>query len=116
MKHLDLTVFEPGDEVASISTDGRVTIFRVQPDGSLVSGNPQFLVGFKITDPIEVLDFTTRSYNVLMREGVKTIDALLAFSDRSDDELNEIRNLGTRCVDEIRTKVAELRGQGVSSQ
>lgn len=117
MKHLDLTVFEPGDEVASISTDGRVTIFRVQPDGSLVSGNPQFLVGHKVADPIEVLQFTVRTYNLLKREGIHTIEQLLMFDDtHTIDQMQEIRNMADKNATEIRTKANELRGQGVNPQ
>lgn len=59
-----------------------------------------------ITDerPIEDLELTVRSYNCLKREGVDTIGQLATMTE---EELMNIRNLGMKSVDEIRSKLEE---------
>jgi DNA-directed RNA polymerase subunit alpha len=59
-----------------------------------------------ITDerPIEDLELTVRSYNCLKREGVDTIGQLATMTE---EELINIRNLGAKSVDEIRSKLTE---------
>lgn len=52
--------------------------------------------------PIEELDFSTRSYNCLTRNGILTLRALVSTSRR---ELGRIRNMGTKSMDEIEEKV-----------
>jgi DNA-directed RNA polymerase subunit alpha len=60
-----------------------------------------------ITDEraIEDLELTVRSYNCLKREGVDTIGQLATMTE---EELMNIRNLGMKSVDEIRSKLLEL--------
>ncbi|AHY47198.1 rpoA: DNA-directed RNA polymerase, alpha subunit [Rubrobacter radiotolerans] len=55
--------------------------------------------------PIEDLELTVRSYNCLKREGVDTIGQLATMTE---EELMNIRNLGMKSVDEIRSKLLEL--------
>lgn len=55
--------------------------------------------------PIEDLDLSVRSYNCLKREGVATVGELL---DKTGQELLEIRNFGSKSVDEVTEKLAEL--------
>jgi DNA-directed RNA polymerase subunit alpha len=55
--------------------------------------------------PIEDLDLSVRSYNCLKREGVATVGELM---DKTDQELLEIRNFGSKSVDEVKEKLAEL--------
>ena len=59
-----------------------------------------------ITDerPVEDLELTVRSYNCLKREGVDTIGQLATMTE---EELMNIRNLGMKSVDEIRSKLIE---------
>jgi DNA-directed RNA polymerase subunit alpha len=59
-----------------------------------------------ITDerPVEELELTVRSYNCLKREGVDTIGQLATMTE---EELMNIRNLGMKSVDEIRSKLTE---------
>ena len=59
-----------------------------------------------ITDErkIEDLELTVRSYNCLKREGVDTIGQLATMTE---EELMNIRNLGMKSVDEIRSKLLE---------
>ena len=54
--------------------------------------------------PIEELDLSLRSFNCLMRAGIRTAGQLRAMSD---EELFRIRNLGRKNVEEIREKLAE---------
>jgi DNA-directed RNA polymerase subunit alpha len=54
--------------------------------------------------PVEDLELTVRSYNCLKREGVDTIGQLATMTE---EELMNIRNLGMKSVDEIRSKLAE---------
>ena len=53
---------------------------------------------------IEDLELTVRSYNCLKREGVDTIGQLATMTE---EELMNIRNLGMKSVDEIRSKLTE---------
>ena len=54
--------------------------------------------------PVEDLELTVRSYNCLKREGVDTIGQLATMTE---EELMNIRNLGMKSVDEIRSKLLE---------
>ena len=55
--------------------------------------------------PIEDMDFTVRSYNCLKREGVHTIGDL---TQKSEEDLMEIRNFGQKSIDEVKAKLDEL--------
>jgi DNA-directed RNA polymerase subunit alpha len=70
------------------------------PDAGQRGGRPV------ITDerPVEDLELTVRSYNCLKREGVDTIGQLATMTE---EELMNIRNLGMKSVDEIRSKLLE---------
>ena len=54
---------------------------------------------------VEDLELTVRSYNCLKREGVDTIGQLATMTE---EELMNIRNLGMKSVDEIRSKLTEV--------
>ena len=55
--------------------------------------------------PIEDLNFTVRSYNCLKREGVHTVGELIT---RSEQDLLDIRNFGSKSIDEVKAKLAEM--------
>lgn len=57
--------------------------------------------------PIAELDLSIRSYNCLKRAGINTVEEL---QELSDDELMNIRNLGRKCVIEVKQKIAEFQG------
>jgi DNA-directed RNA polymerase subunit alpha len=59
----------------------------------------------ELSTPIEDLDLTVRSYNCLKREGINTVSELIALSE---DQLMNIRNFGSKSVDEVREKLASL--------
>jgi DNA-directed RNA polymerase subunit alpha len=55
--------------------------------------------------PIEDLDLTIRSYNCLKREGIHTVGELVA---RSEADLLDIRNFGTKSISEVKDKLTSL--------
>ena len=55
--------------------------------------------------PIEDLDLTVRSYNCLKREGINTVAELI---NLSEDQLMNIRNFGSKSVDEVRDKLTSM--------
>ena len=86
-------------EVLGLFTDGQ---------GVVQGGQPQTARAQRpvINDerPVEDLELTVRSYNCLKREGVDTIGQLATMTE---EELMNIRNLGMKSVDEIRSKLTE---------
>jgi len=54
---------------------------------------------------IEDLDLSVRSYNCLMRAGIKTLDALL---EMTREDLIKLRNLGATSLKEILSKLDAL--------
>ena len=55
--------------------------------------------------PVEDLNFTVRSYNCLKREGIHTVGELIT---RSEQDLLDIRNFGSKSIDEVKAKLAEM--------
>ncbi|NCX39099.1 MAG: DNA-directed RNA polymerase subunit alpha [Actinobacteria bacterium] len=55
--------------------------------------------------PIEDLDLTVRSYNCLKREGIHTVGELVA---RSEADLLDIRNFGSKSIDEVKAKLVSM--------
>jgi len=55
--------------------------------------------------PVEDLQLTVRSYNCLKREGIHTVGELLS---RSEQDLLDIRNFGSKSIDEVKAKLAEM--------
>src|SRR5207245_4991005 len=55
--------------------------------------------------PIEELDLTVRSYNCLKREGIHTVGELVS---RSEADLLDIRNFGSKSIDEVKVKLAQM--------
>ena len=55
--------------------------------------------------PIEDLDLTVRSYNCLKREGIHTVGELVS---RSEADLLDIRNFGSKSIDEVMAKLVSM--------
>ena len=55
--------------------------------------------------PIEDLDLTVRSYNCLKREGIHTVGELVG---RSEADLLDIRNFGSKSIDEVKAKLVSM--------
>ena len=115
MKHLDLSVFEPGDMIGTLSRDGKVTIWTVNPDGTPVQSDNRLFgntTGLTPESTLEDLDLTVRTYNCLKRERVNTVGELLAFYDaKGRDGLLDIRNFGEKGVDEVERWIKNLRAE-----
>lgn len=54
---------------------------------------------------IEELDLSVRSYNCLKRAGINTVEEL---TNKSEDEMMKVRNLGKKSLEEVKSKLAEL--------
>jgi len=59
----------------------------------------------QLSTPIEQLDLTVRSYNCLKREGIHTVGELIS---RSEADLLDIRNFGSKSIDEVKIKLDTL--------
>ncbi|NLT30707.1 MAG: DNA-directed RNA polymerase subunit alpha, partial [Propionibacterium sp.] len=55
--------------------------------------------------PVEELNLTVRSYNCLKREGIHTVSELVS---RSEQDLLDIRNFGSKSIDEVKQKLHEM--------
>ncbi len=55
--------------------------------------------------PVEDLQLTVRSYNCLKREGIHTVGELIS---RSEQDLLDIRNFGSKSIDEVKGKLHEM--------
>lgn len=110
MRRLDVTVFEPGDEIATMAEDGRVVLWVVDFAGT-PSPRTASPAGPLRSDGIEELNLSVRPYNVLKREGVNTIGALLdLYEAGGSDALDNMRNMGQRARDEIVHAITALGG------
>ncbi len=55
--------------------------------------------------PVEELKLTMRSYNCLKREGIHTVGELVA---RSEEDLLDIRNFGSKSIEEVKLRLHEM--------
>ncbi|HJF18095.1 MAG TPA: DNA-directed RNA polymerase subunit alpha [Aeriscardovia aeriphila] len=72
---------------------------EVGPAPAQLSDDPQ------LAKPIEELNLTQRSYNCLKREGIHTVGELVS---RSEQDLLNIRNFGSKSIDEVKDKLASM--------
>lgn len=54
---------------------------------------------------VEELDLSVRSYNCLKRAGINTVEEL---TQRTEEDMMKVRNLGKKSLEEIQKKLAEL--------
>lgn len=54
---------------------------------------------------VEELDLSVRSYNCLKRAAINTVEEL---TQKSEDEMMKVRNLGKKSLEEVQRKLAEL--------
>lgn len=54
---------------------------------------------------IEELDLSVRSYNCLKRAGINTVEEL---TEKSEEDMMKVRNLGKKSLEEVQHKLAEL--------
>ena len=55
--------------------------------------------------PVEELKLTMRSYNCLKREGIHTVSELVS---RSEQDLLDIRNFGSKAIEEVKLRLHEM--------
>lgn len=58
-----------------------------------------------VNRPIEDLDLSVRSFNCLKRQGINTLQDLL---NCTEADLTNIRNFGTKSIEEVKEKLSEL--------
>ena len=101
----------PRDAVASAGSTlvelfGLARELNVEAEGIEIGPSPtDAFVAEQLSMPIEQLDMTVRSYNCLKREGIHTVGELIT---RSEADLLDIRNFGSKSIDEVKVKLAGL--------
>ncbi|MGE5483005.1 MAG: DNA-directed RNA polymerase subunit alpha [Bacteroidota bacterium] len=58
-----------------------------------------------LSQPIEELDLSVRSYNCLKRAGIDTIGELVR---KTEDDMMKVRNMGKKSLQEVKEKLAKL--------
>jgi DNA-directed RNA polymerase subunit alpha len=101
----------PRDAVASagktlVELFGLARELNVEAEGIDIGPSPtDAFVAEQLSMPIEQLDMTVRSYNCLKREGIHTVGELIT---RSEADLLDIRNFGSKSIDEVKVKLIGL--------
>ena len=54
---------------------------------------------------IEELELSVRSFNCLKRASINTVEEL---TERTEDDMMKVRNLGKKSLDEVKNKLEEL--------
>lgn len=104
----------PRDAVASAGTTlveifGLARELNTEAEGVEIGPSPvDEQLAQDLAMPIEQLELTVRSYNCLKREGVHTVGELVS---RSEQDLLDIRNFGSKSIDEVKVK---LHAMGLS--
>ncbi len=101
----------PADAVASagytlVELFGLARELNVNAEGIEIGPSPaDELVAEQLQTPIESLDLTVRSFNCLKREGIHTVGELIS---RSEADLMDIRNFGSKSIEEVKDKLNTL--------
>ena len=101
----------PRDAMASagktlVELFGLARELNVDAEGIDIGPSPaDAFVAEQLSTPIESLDLTVRSYNCLKREGIHTVGELIG---RSEADLLDIRNFGSKSIDEVKAKLVTL--------
>jgi DNA-directed RNA polymerase subunit alpha len=101
----------PRDAIASagntlVELFGLARELNVEAEGIDIGPSPaDAFVAEQLSTPIESLDLTVRSYNCLKREGIHTVGELIG---RSEADLLDIRNFGSKSIDEVKAKLVTL--------
>src|SRR6266511_1533753 len=101
----------PRDAVASagktlVELFGLARELNVEAEGIDIGPSPvDEQLAADLALPVEDLQLTVRSYNCLKREGIHTVGELIG---RSEQDLLDIRNFGSKSIDEVKLKLAEM--------
>lgn len=101
----------PRDAVASagrtlVELFGLARELNVDAEGIEIGPSPvDEQIAESLNLPVEDLELSVRSYNCLKREGIHTVGELVA---RSEEDLLDIRNFGSKSIDEVKETLAGL--------
>ena len=101
----------PRDAVASagktlVELFGLARELNVEAEGIDIGPSPvDEQLAADLALPVEDLNLTVRSYNCLKREGIHTVSELVS---RSEQDLLDIRNFGSKSIDEVKLKLHEM--------
>ncbi|WP_040284656.1 DNA-directed RNA polymerase subunit alpha [Tessaracoccus massiliensis] len=101
----------PRDAVASAGTTlvelfGLARELNAEAEGIEIGPSPvDEQIAESLNLPVEDLELSVRSYNCLKREGIHTVGELVA---RSEEDLLDIRNFGSKSIDEVKDTLATL--------
>ncbi|HMR49699.1 MAG TPA: DNA-directed RNA polymerase subunit alpha [Arachnia sp.] len=101
----------PRDAVASagrtlVELFGLARELNVEAEGIEIGPSPvDEQIAESLNLPVEDLELSVRSYNCLKREGIHTVGELVA---RSEEDLLDIRNFGSKSIDEVKETLATL--------
>ncbi|KHL17156.1 DNA-directed RNA polymerase subunit alpha [Mumia flava] len=101
----------PRDAVASagktlVELFGLARELNVEAEGIDIGPSPvDEALAADLALPVEDLHLTVRSYNCLKREGIHTVGELIS---RSEQDLLDIRNFGSKSIDEVKAKLHEM--------
>ena len=101
----------PRDAVASagrtlVELFGLARELNVEAEGIEIGPSPvDEQIAESLSLPVEDLELSVRSYNCLKREGIHTVGELVA---RSEEDLLDIRNFGSKSIDEVKETLATL--------
>src|SRR6195256_2150611 len=102
---------KPRDAIASagktlVELFGLARELNVEAEGIDIGPSPvDEQLAADLALPVEDLQLTVRSYNCLKREGIHTVGELIS---RSEQDLLDIRNFGSKSIDEVKLKLAEM--------
>ncbi len=102
---------KPRDALASAGTTlvelfGLARELNVEAEGIEIGPSPvDEQLAADLALPVEDLTLTVRAYNCLKREGIHTVGELLS---RSEQDLLDIRNFGSKSIDEVKAKLQEM--------
>jgi DNA-directed RNA polymerase subunit alpha len=102
---------KPRDAVASagrtlVELFGLARELNVEAEGIEIGPSPiDEQLAADLALPVEDLNLTVRSYNCLKREGIHTVGELVS---RSEQDLLDIRNFGSKSIDEVKLKLHEM--------
>ncbi|WP_040157793.1 DNA-directed RNA polymerase subunit alpha [Nigerium massiliense] len=101
----------PRDAVASagktlVELFGLARELNVEAEGIEIGPSPvDEQLAADLALPVEELKLTMRSYNCLKREGIHTVSELVS---RSEQDLLDIRNFGSKSIEEVKLRLHEM--------
>lgn len=102
-----------GDQAACMEEGcGRgATVMRLDPSEIRDITPEEAAPSYALDDPIEKLELSVRTYNLLKREGITTVGQMVdLWAEKGPEGLSDIRNFGQRSVDEVAGWVSRLAG------